>query len=150
MPNTKHLRDALADAVFKPRISDEKLAERIEAIKRTLPIPVIWLLGKAQSGKTSLIRALTGRDDTEIGRGTQAHRPVPVGPRDLRSRCLREYPLREASSKGGGSASGSHAQLMSQGGLYARLAALQFDHFKASKEAGSVPNTRDKFLLSDQ
>jgi ATP-binding cassette subfamily B protein len=38
-------------------------------------------------------------------------------------------------------ACGSHAQLMSQGGLYARLAALQFDHFKASKEAGSVPNT---------
>jgi ATP-binding cassette, subfamily B, bacterial len=38
-------------------------------------------------------------------------------------------------------ACGSHAQLMSQGGLYARLAALQFDHFKASKEAESVHNT---------
>ena len=71
MPNTKDLRDALADAVFKPRISDEKLVERVEAIKRTLPIPVIWLLGKAQSGKTSVIRALTGRDDTEIGNGFQ-------------------------------------------------------------------------------
>jgi hypothetical protein len=67
----KDLRDTLADAVFKPRISEEKLAERVEAIKRRLPIPVIWLLDKAQSGKTSLIRALTGRDDTEIGNGFQ-------------------------------------------------------------------------------
>lgn len=71
MPNAKDLHEALADAIFKPRISDEKLAEKVEAIKHTLPIPVIWLLGKAQSGKTSLIRALTGRDDTEIGNGFQ-------------------------------------------------------------------------------
>jgi uncharacterized protein (DUF697 family) len=33
------------------------------------PVPVLWLLGKTQSGKTSLIRYLTGADDAEIGRG---------------------------------------------------------------------------------
>jgi len=33
------------------------------------PVPVLWLLGKTQSGKTSIIRYLTGADDAEIGRG---------------------------------------------------------------------------------
>ncbi len=31
--------------------------------------PVVWLLGKVQSGKTSIIRAITGHPDAEIGRG---------------------------------------------------------------------------------
>lgn len=31
--------------------------------------PVVWLLGKVQAGKTSIIRALTGHPDAEIGRG---------------------------------------------------------------------------------
>jgi Uncharacterized protein/domain associated with GTPases len=71
MLSAKRLRDALNKAILTPKISETKLAEKIDAIKRTLPIPVIWLLGKAQAGKTSLIRALTGRDDTEIGNGFQ-------------------------------------------------------------------------------
>jgi uncharacterized protein (DUF697 family) len=33
------------------------------------PVPVLWLFGKTQSGKTSIIRYLTGADDAEIGRG---------------------------------------------------------------------------------
>jgi uncharacterized protein (DUF697 family) len=31
--------------------------------------PVMWLLGKVQSGKTSIVRAITGRSDAEIGQG---------------------------------------------------------------------------------
>ncbi len=71
MLSANDLRDTLAKAILKPRISEEKLTEKVEAIKQALPIPVIWLLGKAQSGKTSLVRALTGRDEVEIGNGFQ-------------------------------------------------------------------------------
>ena len=38
---------------------------------RTLA-PVVWLIGKVQSGKTSIIRALTGADGAEIGDGFRA------------------------------------------------------------------------------
>jgi len=31
--------------------------------------PVVWLLGKVQSGKTSIVRAITGHPDAEIGLG---------------------------------------------------------------------------------
>ena len=34
--------------------------------------PVVWLLGKVQSGKTSIVRELTGRTDAEIGNGYKA------------------------------------------------------------------------------
>ncbi|MFO7285263.1 MAG: GTPase [Gammaproteobacteria bacterium] len=33
--------------------------------------PVVWLLGKVQSGKTSIVRAITGHPEAEIGRGYQ-------------------------------------------------------------------------------
>ena len=34
--------------------------------------PVVWLVGKVQSGKTSIIRALTQATDAEIGAGFRA------------------------------------------------------------------------------
>jgi uncharacterized protein (DUF697 family) len=34
--------------------------------------PVVWLIGKVQSGKTSIVRALTGASDAEIGAGFRA------------------------------------------------------------------------------
>jgi len=37
-----------------------------------LTAPVVWLLGKVQSGKTSIVRTLTGATDTEIGAGFKA------------------------------------------------------------------------------
>jgi uncharacterized protein (DUF697 family) len=52
-----------------PRISEDELQRRLEGVKDLLPIPVFWLLGKAQSGKTSVIRALTGSSRAEIGNG---------------------------------------------------------------------------------
>jgi uncharacterized protein (DUF697 family) len=70
-PRAKQFRDVLSRAIFTPKISERKLAEKLDAVKQTLPLPVIWLLGKAQSGKSALIRALTGRDDAAIGNGFQ-------------------------------------------------------------------------------
>ena len=48
-----------------------------EAIDKTTPIaerarqfaPVVWLLGKVQSGKTSIVRELTQATTAEIGNG---------------------------------------------------------------------------------
>jgi uncharacterized protein (DUF697 family)/predicted GTPase len=44
---------------------DATLAE----LRQKTPAPVFWLLGKTQSGKTSIIRYLTGADDAVIGSG---------------------------------------------------------------------------------
>jgi uncharacterized protein (DUF697 family) len=60
----------LGKALFSPK--PEGLDSKIEEVKPHLPVPVFWLLGKTQSGKTSLIRALTGNDTAEIGNGFQA------------------------------------------------------------------------------
>lgn len=60
----------LGNALFNPKVKD--IDAKINAVKQRLPIPVFWLLGKAQSGKTSIIRALTGDDAVEIGNGFQA------------------------------------------------------------------------------
>src|SRR5438477_1623677 len=38
-------------------------------LRKKTPTPVFWLLGKTQSGKTSIIRYLTGADDAVIGSG---------------------------------------------------------------------------------
>jgi len=59
----------LGDVLFNPKPSG--LDGKIDEVKQRLPIPVFWLLGKTQSGKTSLIRALTGSDAAEIGNGFQ-------------------------------------------------------------------------------
>src|SRR6516164_6315311 len=44
---------------------------RLEEVRQRAPMPVFWLFGKTQSGKTSIIRFLTGADDAEIGQGFQ-------------------------------------------------------------------------------
>src|SRR5713101_8603050 len=48
---------------------DAQLQQRLDLLRERTPVPVLWLFGKTQSGKTSLIRYLTGADDAEIGRG---------------------------------------------------------------------------------
>lgn len=58
---------SLRDAVLMPSAAipgDEKVAAL--AIKTA---PVIWLLGKVQSGKTSIVRALTQATAAEVGEG---------------------------------------------------------------------------------
>jgi uncharacterized protein (DUF697 family) len=50
---------------------DAQLQERLERLRRRAPLPVFWLFGRTQSGKTSVIKFLTGADEAEIGRGFQ-------------------------------------------------------------------------------
>jgi len=57
--------------VLEPKLDDKKIQARIEEARANLPVPVFWLFGKAQSGKTSIIRALTGSSEAEIGNGFQ-------------------------------------------------------------------------------
>ena len=57
------------DHIRAPKVSEEKLGALLSRVRRELPQPVFWLLGKSQSGKTSIIRALTGSDRAEIGNG---------------------------------------------------------------------------------
>jgi len=54
------------DALLKPEISAE-LAEILAQQANT--IPVIWLIGKTGSGKSSIIQALTGDNKAQIGNG---------------------------------------------------------------------------------
>lgn len=52
---------------YSPKPGDYE--QRLEQLLEQAPIPVIWLFGKTQSGKTSIIRFLTGAEDAEIGSG---------------------------------------------------------------------------------
>ncbi len=61
---TKWLRQLLA-----PRLNDEQLQTALVRLRQESPPPVIWLFGKVQSGKTSIIRALTGAERAQIGSG---------------------------------------------------------------------------------
>src|SRR5438034_8034895 len=57
--------------VFSPRLREEEIREHLEKLRKEVPAPVFWLVGKTQSGKTSLIRYLTGAERAEIGKGFQ-------------------------------------------------------------------------------
>jgi uncharacterized protein (DUF697 family) len=52
-----------------PKVSEAELNATLSKLRGQLPIPVFWLLGKAQSGKTSAIRSMTGSTRAEIGSG---------------------------------------------------------------------------------
>jgi uncharacterized protein (DUF697 family)/predicted GTPase len=57
--------------LFSASKRQAQLQEHLERLRARLPVPVFWLFGKTQSGKTSIIKYLTGADDAEIGRGFQ-------------------------------------------------------------------------------
>lgn len=59
-------------SVFRPQVDDAEIDAWLNQVKSTLPTPVFWLLGKTQSGKSSLIRAMTGDSRAQIGNGMQA------------------------------------------------------------------------------
>jgi uncharacterized protein (DUF697 family) len=48
---------------------DEAFLRERDALIRKVPAPTFWLFGKAQSGKSSIIRYLTQADDVQIGSG---------------------------------------------------------------------------------
>jgi len=62
---------ALREALLNPHVVEDQLAEALSEARARQPLPVLWLLGKAQAGKTSIIRALTGSASAEIGNGFQ-------------------------------------------------------------------------------
>ncbi|MGM0450779.1 MAG: GTPase, partial [Pseudomonadota bacterium] len=64
--------EAVRDALLNPGVDAERLSAALASAREHQPPPVVWLLGKAQSGKTSIIRALTGSTRAEIGNGFQA------------------------------------------------------------------------------
>jgi uncharacterized protein (DUF697 family)/predicted GTPase len=55
--------------LFSSGAGDERLRHKLDEIRHKTPVPVFWLYGKTQSGKTSLIKFLTGADEAEIGHG---------------------------------------------------------------------------------
>lgn len=51
--------------------TDAEYEARLAELRDRNPVPVFWLFGKTQSGKTSVVRFLTGANDAEIGTGFQ-------------------------------------------------------------------------------
>ncbi len=49
----------------------DRIQKHLEQLRERLPVPVFWLFGKTQSGKTSIVKYLTGADRAEIGKGFQ-------------------------------------------------------------------------------
>jgi uncharacterized protein (DUF697 family) len=43
--------------------------QHLEELRQRAPVPVFWLFGKTQSGKTSIVKYLTGAERAEIGKG---------------------------------------------------------------------------------
>ena len=55
---------------------DAELEARLAELRQQVPVPVFWLFGKTQSGKTSIIRLLLRLMDVDGGR-------ILVGGRDI-------------------------------------------------------------------
>jgi len=50
---------------------DEELQKKLDQLRDKVPVPMFWLYGKTQSGKTSVVKFLTGAEQAEIGKGFQ-------------------------------------------------------------------------------
>lgn len=68
--------------IWRPHRPGANLDADLAELRAKVPAPVFWLFGKTQSGKTSVIRYLTGAEDAAIGNG---FRPC--------TRTSREYPF---------------------------------------------------------
>jgi uncharacterized protein (DUF697 family)/predicted GTPase len=55
--------------LFSSSRRNAQLQERLEHLRERVPVPLFWMFGKTQSGKTTLIKYLTGAEDAEIGQG---------------------------------------------------------------------------------
>ncbi len=55
--------------LWRPDVAALDLEKELADLRVKIPAPVFWLFGKTQSGKTSLIRYLTGAEDAAIGNG---------------------------------------------------------------------------------
>ena len=57
--------------LLRPEADPAEVRGALEQAVSRMEIPILWLLGAAQSGKTSIVRALTGSSRAEIGNGFQ-------------------------------------------------------------------------------
>src|SRR6516225_10027046 len=55
--------------LFSRSAREEELRNHLDRLRPKLPVPVFWLFGRTQSGKTSLIKNLTGAERAAIGKG---------------------------------------------------------------------------------
>ena len=62
----------LREALLNPQVNSAALNAALREARARQPLPVLWLAGKTQAGKTSIIRALTGSESAEIGNGFQS------------------------------------------------------------------------------
>jgi uncharacterized protein (DUF697 family) len=69
------------------KADDQHFQARLADARKRAPTPVFWLFGRTQSGKSSIIKYLTGADDAEVGLG---FRPC--------TRFSREYPFPNAEA----------------------------------------------------
>src|SRR6516162_6452703 len=51
--------------------AEVEFQDQLANLRKKAPVPVFWLFGKTQSGKTSIIKYLTGAAEAEIGQGFQ-------------------------------------------------------------------------------
>ena len=71
MGRTKRILNRAWKQFSSPKVDEAELERCFQQVRSELPVPVFWLLGKTQSGKTSLIRALTENTRVQIGNGTR-------------------------------------------------------------------------------
>jgi uncharacterized protein (DUF697 family) len=69
MLSRKNYWQVFRNTVLAPKVDFEKVDAQLRQSNLNTFVPVIWLLGKTQSGKTSIIRAITGSTKAEIGNG---------------------------------------------------------------------------------
>ncbi|HEX3149143.1 MAG TPA: DUF697 domain-containing protein [Gemmataceae bacterium] len=69
------------------KADDRQFQARMADARKRAPTPVFWLFGRTQSGKTSIVKHMTGATDAEIGSG---FRPC--------TRFSREYPFPNAEA----------------------------------------------------
>jgi len=60
------------EQALSPQVDQKAIKHHLEKARRSMPTPLFWLLGKSQSGKTSIIRALTGSTKAAVGNGFRA------------------------------------------------------------------------------
>ena len=52
-------------------LTDEQFEKQRDELLKKMPVPVFWLFGKTGSGKSSIVRFITGSTQAEIGNGFQ-------------------------------------------------------------------------------
>jgi len=63
--------EQLRTVLLDPKVDEALLEKSLQEAREKMPVPVLWMIGKTQAGKTSIIRAMTGSESAEIGNGFQ-------------------------------------------------------------------------------